>query len=556
MTKSHTQASHDVIYTARIIRTANPSRPTGTAIAVRDGRVLGVGTLEECQSWGITNIDRRFENKVLTAGFVEAHSHVMAGMFHQIPYVGWFRRQMPNGEWVDGVRSTAELTERIHDIAASTPVGESIIVAGFDPIYLDTERLSRRHLDDATTTHPVFVFHASGHLATVNSYALTKYDIGPNHPAPGVGFDDEGFPNGELREPAAMGLAKDEFRALGRIIFDPSTLVQFGASMRNAGITTATDLGSSTHMTLEGLDGMTQIVDNDDFPVRLVVATRVAGSPTDMSAVVDRILECRADTHDKLHFPIVKLVLDGSIQGFTAVIQWPAYYTGDDHGLFLVPPEQVVDFLRPFHMAGIGIHCHCNGSATSQVFIDAIEVLLRESSWPDHRHTVTHAQLMTPAQMRKARNLGMNANFFVNHVYFWGDQHRDITVGPDRAHGMNACGTADRLGLQYSFHTDAPVTPPGHLHTMWCAVNRLTASGKVLGENEKISVDRAFHAATIDAAYQLHLDHVVGSLEVGKYADMTVLEADPYEVDPESIRDITVWGTIVGGIPHENPTSA
>ena len=162
---------------------------------------------------------------------------------------------------------------------------------------------------------------------------------------------------------------------------------------------------------------------------------------------------------------------------------------------------------------------------------------------------------MTPAQMRKARNLGMSANFFVNHVYFWGDQHRDITVGPDRAHGMNACGTAERLGLQFSFHTDAPVTPPGHLHTMWCAVNRLTASGRVLGENERISVDSAFHAATIDAAYQLHLDHLVGSLEVGKFADMTVLEADPYEVDPGALRDIAVWGTVLGGVPHPNPAT-
>jgi predicted amidohydrolase YtcJ len=88
---------------------------------------------------------------------------------------------------------------------------------------------------------------------------------------------------------------------------------------------------------------------------------------------------------------------------------------------------------------------------------------------------------------------------------------------------------------------------------MWCAVNRRTATGEVLGENEKISVDRAFHAATIDAAYQLHMDHLVGSLEVGKYADMTVLDDDPYTVDPMTIRDINVWGTVLGGIPYERP---
>lgn len=543
----------DVIYTARIIRTANPSRPIGTAIAVRDGKVLCVGSLEECQSWGITNVDTRFHDKVLTAGFVEAHSHVMTGMYAHIPYVGWFGRYMPNGEWVEGVKSTLELTKRIADLAAVTSHGEPIILSGFDPIYMDSERLSRVHLDAGTTQHPVFVFHASGHLATVNSFILDKYNIGPGHPAPGVGFDHDGQPNGELREPAAMALAADEFRTIGKIINDPQTLRHFGDAMRNAGVTTATDLGALLHLNERIFNETRSMTLVDDFPVRVVSACRVVGSVNDMDESSRKVIAARQQSHDKLLFPVVKMVLDGSIQGFTAVIDWPAYYTGDDHGLFLLPPEQVVDFLRPFHEAGIGIHCHCNGSATSGVFIDAIETLLQETPWLDHRHTVTHAQLITQAQLKKARNLGMCANFFVNHIFYWGDQHRDITVGPDRAHGMNPCASADRIGLPYSFHTDSPVTPPGHLHTMWCAVNRLTSTGQVLGENERIGVDRAFHAATIDAAYQLHLDHLIGSLEVGKFADMTVLDDDPYAVTPESIKDINVWGTVLGGVPQPRP---
>lgn len=553
MSITTTSASSDVIYTARLIRTANPSRPTGTAIAIREGKVLCVGTLDECRSWGITNVDDRFAGKVLTAGFVEAHSHVMTGMYNVIPYVGWFPRQMPDGTWVEGVKSTDELTQRIADIAETTPPGASLVVSGFDPIYLSTERLSRHHLDAATTQHPVFVFHASGHLATVNSYTLAKYDVGPGHPAPGVGFDDEGFPNGELREPAAMALASDEFRYVGRVVASLDAVINFGRSMRNAGITSATDLGARLHLSEKAFDAFSSATADESFPVRVISASQVTGSASDMAESAQKVLAAQRRSHNKLHFPIVKMVLDGSIQGFTAVIEWPQYFSGDDHGLFLLPPEQVVDFLRPFHEAGIGIHCHCNGSATSGVFIDAVETLLRETPWLNHRHTATHAQLITQAQMKKARNLGMCANFFVNHVFYWGDQHRDITVGPDRAHGINPCGSADRLGLSYSFHTDSPVTPPGHLHTMWCAVNRLTSTGEVLGENEKISVDRAFHAATIDSAYQLHMDHLIGSLEVGKFADMTVLDDDPYEVAPESIKDINVWGTVLGGVPQPRP---
>lgn len=545
--------SADVIYTARVIRTANPARPTAEAIAVRDGKVLAVGTLEECKSWGITNVDTQFADKVLTAGFVEAHAHAFTGMYNTIPYVGWFGRDMPDGSRAEGVRSNEELIARLQSLAVSTPPGESIVVAGFDPIYLVGERLSRHHLDQASTEHPIFVFHASAHLATVNSFALTKYNITRDHSSPGLGRDENGEPDGELREPAAMALAKEEFRLISAVAASPQTFRDFGSAMRNAGITTSTDLGNMLHLSDATRDALAQTTHDAEFPVRLASASRIAGSPDNAQEIVQHIVEARKREHSKLFFPIVKLVLDGSIQGFTAVIEWPGYFTGEDHALFLVPPDQVIDLLRPFHRAHIGIHCHCNGNTTSEVFIDAIEQLLSEHSWLDHRHTITHAQLITTAQMKRARNLGMSANFFVNHMWFWGDQHRDITVGPDRAQHLNPCGSADRIGLNYSIHTDAPVTPPGHLHTMWAAMQRRTPSGDVLGVSECISIDRAFHAATIDAAYQLHLDHLVGSLEVGKFADMTVLDQDPYEVDPDAVRDINVWGTVLGGIPQQKP---
>lgn len=541
---------HDVIYTARLIRTANQSRPTAEAIAVREGKVLAVGTLAECAEWGITNIDTRFADKVLTAGFVEAHAHTMAGMYHAIPYVGWFARRMPDGHRVDGVRSTAELIERLSHIASGTPEGESIVVAGFDPIYMDTERLNRDHLDAASTVHPIFVFHANAHLATVNSALLSKHSINEDSTAPGVGRFDDGRLNGELREPAAMALARDEFRFIGHTVGSTETFFHFSAAMRDAGITTVADLGNLFHANEQSRQRLHEMTVPDEFPIRFVSASRLGGTTTDVDTALEQVLASRSHAHDKLHFPVVKLVLDGSIQGFTAMVSWPGYFTGEDHGLFLVPPDSVVDLLRPFHRAHIGIHCHCNGDLTSQVFIDAVEQLLSEHAWLDHRHTITHAQLMTPAQMRKARNLGMVANFFVNHMWFWGDQHRHLTVGPDRAQHLNPCATADRIGLGYSIHTDAPVTPPGHLHTMWAATQRRTPSGDVLGTSERISIDRAFHAATIDAAYQLHMDHLVGSLEVGKFADMTVLENDPYEVDPDDVADIAVWGTVLSGRPQ------
>jgi predicted amidohydrolase YtcJ len=145
------------------------------------------------------------------------------------------------------------------------------------------------------------------------------------------------------------------------------------------------------------------------------------------------------------------------------------------------------------------------------------------------------------------RNLGMCANFFINHVYYYGDQHYDTVLGPERANQVNPCGAALRESVSFSLHSDPPVTPLGHLFTMWCAVNRVTASGRVLGEHEKISAYDALKAATIDAAYQIHMDHQIGSLEIGKLADFAVLDESPLDVEPLAIKDIPVWGTMLGG---------
>ena len=106
-----------------------------------------------------------------------------------------------------------------------------------------------------------------------------------------------------------------------------------------------------------------------------------------------------------------------------------------------------------------------------------------------------------------------------------------------------------RAGVPFAIHSDAPITPLGPLFTAWCAVNRQTSSGKVLGESERIGVEQALHAVTLGAAYTLHLDHLVGSIEVGKHADFCVLQDDPLEVAPEKLKDVRVLGTVIGGRP-------
>ena len=155
--------------------------------------------------------------------------------------------------------------------------------------------------------------------------------------------------------------------------------------------------------------------------------------------------------------------------------------------------------------------------------------------------------MATEHAFRRMKALGMCVNLFANHVYYWGETHRAETAGPARARRLDACGTALRLGVPFSIHCDAPVTPLDPLFTMWCAVNRITSAGEVLGPTERISALDALRAMTIDAAYLLKADGQIGSIESGKFADFTVLADDPTTCDPIGIKDIAVRATVLAG---------
>ena len=546
------------IYCARNIRTMNPTNPQGTHVAVRDGLILGVGRLEELAGWGDYQLDETFANHVIVPGFVEAHAHVMAGGMMLEPYVGYFARPLANGGIAPGVKSYAQLIQVLKDklaeLDAAGDANAPLIANGFDPIYFpDQPRLSRQDLDLISDTRPIYLHHASGHLATVNTAMLEVNGVTKESKIEGLGRDTYGELDGELREPAAMASCKTGARIVQFNNAREDALWDFGYLARNAGITTCTDLAGAAIIAPKLLDMWLRVTSDDKFPMRIAQYNIPAmpGAAAAFDEVAENFVALREKQTDKLRFPGVKFVLDGSIQGFSALINEPGYYQGEDHGQLLTVPEQFIDWLRPFHRAGLNVHMHCNGNKTQDLAIETVERILREDPWLDHRHTITHAQLTTQAQLRKMANLGLCANFFTNHLWYWGDQHYAITVGPERANGLEPCASALREGVPFSIHSDAGVTPLGSLHTMWCAVNRMTPSGRVLGETEKISAEQALRAVTISAAYQMHMDAEIGSLEPGKRADFAILADDPLTVEPLEIRDIEVWGTVLGGVKYQ-----
>jgi predicted amidohydrolase YtcJ len=328
----------------------------------------------------------------------------------------------------------------------------------------------------------------------------------------------------------------------------------FGQIAQLAGVTTATDLVNDLS------DGNAQVLHKvtaeADFPVRLVPAYIGMDGTVSRDAGAERVASRAATNTDKLHFGLVKIVTDGSIQGFTARVRWPGYYNGHDNGIWIQPPAELKATIAHFHAAGFQLHIHTNGDEATELAIDGIEAALAAHPRADHRHTLQHCQMADAAQFRRMAQLGICANLFTNHIYYWGDAHHALTMGPDRAERMDACATALAHGVPLAIHSDAPITPLGPMFTAWCAVNRLTSSGRVLGAAERISVADALRAITLGAAYTLGLDDRVGSIEIGKYADFCVLDEDPLAARPEALKDLRIAGTVLGGRALELPGGA
>ncbi len=533
------------VFRARRIHTMNPARPLATHVAVRAGRILGAGTQEELAGWGAHVLDERFADHVLLPGFVEGHSHLMEGALWRFVYAGFHDRMDPDGRTWSGTRSIDAVIERLAHAAAES--AGPVVGWGFDPIHLGNRRCNRADLDRVSRTRPVVVLHASLHMLNANTAALEAAGyLRPGLRHPGLPLAHDGLPQGEVRGPDAMAPIAERV-GLGRELLaaDAEAVRAFSRLCVRKGVTTATDLAAT--LSPPSVEALLSATGAPGFPTRIVAMLRLLGqSPREL---IDRAVALRAMSTERARLGAVKMVADGSIQGFTARMRWPGYYNGAPNGLWYTAPETARELLGLALANGVQVHAHTNGDEATDMVLDAMTAALATHPAPDHRFTLQHCQLADAAQFRRIRALGLCVNLFANHLFHWGDAHYGQTVGPERAERMNACATALASGVPLAIHSDAPVTPLGPLFTAWCAVNRRSSGGRLLGATERIGLADALRAITLGAAFTLMLDGEIGSIEAGKRADFAVLEDDPFEVDPAALAEVGIWGVVADGRP-------
>jgi len=532
-------AHADAIFIGGDIITVDDRNPAAEALAVVGGRIAAVGEREEVlRRRGPDTRLIDLEGMTLMPGLIEPHSHpVISALLY---------------DWIDvsGLRNTdaEEVMERLRDAAARAGPDEWITAFGYDPILIrDLKALDADTLDEISSTHPIFIMIQSMHTVYVNHRALEIAGIDRSTPQPEGGTwvkDGNGELTGMVIEQAAILPVMMPYllssQSNGEKLIERQ-IRRYAA----AGYTTVGAMGVFP-VFLDWARILKERIESDDCPIRMFVMDKA--TDLEQGAHVDF-----GERSDRLGSGGAKFWYDGSFGTGNVLLEKPYLNSRlmqeglgvpkDSCGSSIYPKDQFRELVQKYHDAGRQISVHAQGDRAIRDVIDVYADVLKASPRDDHRHRIEHGGLFPVEEMDRAANLGLTPSWHVNYIYYYGEALRDEIIGPERAEISFPVGAAVRRGLRGSLHNDSPMYPAEPLRLMRSAVTRRTRSGEVLGEDQAIDVDAAIRALTIDAAWQLFMDDVVGSLEVGKLADLVILSENPRKMDPERLDKIRVVAT-------------
>jgi predicted amidohydrolase YtcJ len=379
-------------------------------------------------------------------------------------------------------------------------------------------------------------------LGVANSRALKLAGITRDTPQPAGGHirkDSSGEPNGVIEERLQM------VRRLTPYLTREQRLeaIRYCSQEYLAkGVTTTVIAGGGGDI----LPDLVEAHERGWFKLRALAMAGAVAEPRPLEELAKR-----TPVPDFARIHAVKYWQDGSLQGFTGFLTKPYHQQPEGKHDYVGYPsrsrEALVQTVRKYHQSGYQIAIHANGDAAIDDVLHAFRTVQRELPRPDARHRIEHCQTPREDQLDAVRELGITPSFFVGHVYYWGDRHRDIFLGPERAARISPLASALKRGIRFTIHNDTPVTPVDPLLLVWCAVNRRTKDGQPLGAEQAISPYAALASITSDAAWQNFEEKTKGSIEPGKFADFVVLAENPLTVDPLRIKDIEVVQTVVAG---------
>ncbi len=527
------------VFVNATVITVDNDTPSAEALAIRDGKILAVGSRAEVQAIAGRNSKvRDMKGKTMLPGFIDAHGHITYTNRLQLsanlapPPVG-------------PVSSIAELIETMKSHHKEYPDAQWIVGFGYDDSLMTERRHpTKQELDQVSTELPVAVTHVSGHLMSCNSKCLELAGVTAETQDPDGGLFRRlpgGEPNG-VAEETAMRLFNDVIPSPD-LAQQKALLEKTQAEYAGYGVTTVQD-GASYGETLEVLEQAAAedllYLDVVSFPYMVYGVAGLKQHPPS------------AEYSNHYRVGGIKLTLDGSPQGKTAWLSKPYFHPphgqGKDYAGYATLQEEQVQALVDYAFSNnVPMLAHANGDAAADQMIRTVRAANQRFGKADRRPVMIHAQTVREDQIDAMVAEGIVPSYFVAHTFFWGDWHRDSVLGEQRASRISPLRSSTDKGLTYTIHNDTPVVPADMMRLLWTAANRVTRTGKVLGAEQRATVMEGIRAMTLDAAYQFFEENSKGSLTVGKRADIVVLEENPLEVPSMAIKDIKVLETIKDG---------
>ena len=507
------------------------------AIEVRDNTIMKVAYTEEDKKSLINNVYAEIvdlKGKTLMPSFIDAHSHMVR-----------FAQSLTTVD-LTGSTNMLDIAQKITNYIEVNKLKPDAWVVGFgydNNLLPDKKNPDRDDLDKISTTHPIFITHASGHVGAMNSKALEEFGVNENTPdiAGGVieRYPNSRKPTGYMEEAAFMHYAQSI-----KFSFTDEDLMNFINQAEDVylgyGITTAQDaLISTAEFPL-----INNMITNNRFRIDVIGFIDLKNSYSLAKTNINMI----GNYNNRFKIGGYKIFLDGSPQAKTAWLEQP-YVSGPARyrGYGIYSNSDVEKFVETALDDKMQLQAHCNGDAAADQYINAFSnVMIKRNTTNNYRAVLVHSQIIREEQYTSMSNLNIIPSIFVAHVYYWGDVHL-ANLGMERASQISASKTALNNNLGFTYHQDTPVIKPNMLETIWCAVNRITRDGVLLGENQKVNPYEALKAITINAAYQNKEEDIKGTIEEGKLADLVILSDNPITCDPMKIKDIEVLETIKEG---------
>jgi len=530
----------DTIYPGGPILTMNDAVVRAEAVAVFDGRIIAVGTRTDVEAHrGRATATFDLAGRTMLPGFVDSHGHVVFGGLQALSAN---LLAPPDGNVTDIASLQATLSSWIEDNADVVDQVNIIIGFGYDNAQLaELRHPTRDDLDAVSQDIPIVIVHQSGHLGVANSRALERAGIDASSENPAGGIirrDGNGEPNGVLEEYAFFGVLIPLLGDLGRDGL--LAFAQAGTALwASFGYTTAQDGRSAPGV----VAALRELGASGKLAIDVVAYPDVLESREFIASNVSR------DYREHVRVGGAKLTIDGSPQGFTALRDRPYYDPVGDYppgyaGYAAITMDQTVDAVDWAYANDIQILTHANGEGAADMLLAAIEAAQKSHGAKPLRPVLIHGQFLREDQVDTLARLGVFPSLFPMHTFYWGDWHRDHTVGPVNAENISPTGWVRQRGMMFGTHHDAPVAFPDSMRVLAATVTRRTRSGDILGPAQRVDVMTALRAMTIWPAWQHFEENDKGSIEVGKLADFVLLSEDPTAVDPETLADLSVLAAI------------